>query len=189
MTDPRNKLNVVALLASVRSLVFQASMGGKPHEQVKRDGRRLLPLVVAELARWPKPSSRVCDDGGGVEYFFDADQDAPRLDLHEAAIKALAKLEINGSRLDLAVDVFGWDSAEANGALLGLVRQAWGASLAYAEPTDSMIGSWWADRGFEPGLVGHIAWVVNELDSDVMCAGETEAEAFVDALKAKAGLR
>ena len=46
---------------------------------------------------------------------------------HERARAAIKRLGLDGSRLELAVAVFGWGSDEANGSLLGLVRTAWGA--------------------------------------------------------------
>jgi hypothetical protein len=45
--------------------------------------------------------------------------------LHARAGAAIERLDLDGSRLELAVAIFGWGSDEANGSLLGLVEKAW----------------------------------------------------------------
>jgi len=71
--------------------------------------------------------------------------------LHARARAAIDRLGLDGSRLELALTVFGWGSDEANGSLLGLVRKAWGREAPDGVTYDHELGWGWSyANGFDP---------------------------------------
>lgn len=101
---------------------------------------------------------------------------APIDPLHVRAREAIERLGLDGSRLELAVAVFGWGSDEANGSLLGLVRAAWGDPSAATSPDGVDWGVYVASATPDQCVAG---W-------DTMVAIEdTVTEALVAALEAR----
>jgi hypothetical protein len=92
---------------------------------------------------------------------------SPTVDpLHARARAAIERLGLDGSRLELAVAVFGWGSDEANGSLLGLVRTAWKeTTVAPVFDTESGMG-WTYASGFDPwdGIDDSDHWPINDVE-------------------------
>ena len=96
---------------------------------------------------------------------------------------ALEKLELSAHAWRSVSKTWGVESGAAKGELLDLVRTVWGRYVS-PEATDSMPGEWWRGRGFKPGMVGPIAWIL-DLPIIEFCDGETELEALVVGLEKK----
>lgn len=67
-------MRLAALLHNVKHLLYRVAAGQlppRPHEQDRLDAARWLAEIESELAKYPKPNSRVSECGGMIEHYYE----------------------------------------------------------------------------------------------------------------------